>query len=84
MATTASKSLFTVDADTATSTAIVDAVSAASGISPLELPPLYDAIDPDAVDALFAGRGANGTLQFRYADYVVTLTGNDQIELARD
>ena len=34
--------------------AIVEALSAATGTSPLDLPPLYDAVDPDALNRLFA------------------------------
>lgn len=36
---------------------VIDAVSAASGTDPLELPPLYEAIDLDALDRLFRREG---------------------------
>ncbi len=33
--------------------AIVEAVSAAADVDPAELPPLYEFVDPDAIDTLF-------------------------------
>lgn len=36
------------------STAIVEAVAAAEDVTPAELDPLYDEIDPDEIDQLFA------------------------------
>ena len=46
---------FDVD-DTTPSEAVVDAVAAVSGTEPEDLPPLYDSIDPDALDQLFRRR----------------------------
>ena len=40
--------------DDAPSTAIVGAVASAEGVPPRTLDPLYDTIDPDALDALVA------------------------------
>ncbi|MCU4740767.1 hypothetical protein OB955_07515 [Halobacteria archaeon AArc-m2/3/4] len=70
------------------STAVVEAVAEADGCSPLEMsPPLYSAIDPDALDQLFAASGASADpelrfddswtpteLSFTYAGYGVTVT----------
>lgn len=36
----------------APSTAVVNAVAEAEGVSPVELPPLYGRVDPDALDEL--------------------------------
>ena len=55
------------------SDAVVDALAEAEGISPLELDPLYDAIDPDAVDRIF-GRSAESSsaiLEFVVSDWRV-------------
>ena len=35
------------------SLAVIEAVAAVSGTDPIELPPLYDAVNPDALNALF-------------------------------
>lgn len=40
--------------DEAISQQVVEAVADATGVDPLDLPPLYDSIDPDALDALFS------------------------------
>lgn len=41
--------------------AIAEAVATVKGVDPLELDPLYDVIDVDALDRLFAVRGETGT-----------------------
>ena len=68
------------DATDATPTeAVVDAVADARDCEPIELPPLNDAVDPDALDDLFAdtpsGRPRyDGHLTFRYCDCTVTVS----------
>jgi hypothetical protein len=61
------------------SAAVVEAVAEASGTEPLALPPLYDAIDPDALDALFGPSSGGtqstvGTIEFVYAGTTVELS----------
>jgi len=70
--------------DVALSTAVVEAVSASTGRPVSDLPPLYDAVDPDALDALFADRAADGWVRFRYADHVVEVRADRTIDLSRD
>jgi len=55
---------------------IVNCVAEKEHTDPLELPPLYDAVDPDALDDLFASGRQNGTAQsgrieFQYNGYTV-------------
>lgn len=45
-----------------------------------EMRPLYDVLDPDALDALFEGR-PNGTVRFRYGECRVTVDGNSEISV---
>lgn len=54
---------------------VVDAVASNTGREPLELPPLYDAIDPDALEAL-VGRMADGEIVFSYAGCEVTVAND--------
>lgn len=58
-------------------TAILDAVAAREGTDVKDLPPLYEAIDPDALETLFEptrqGPTRTGRLEFTYSGYVVTL-----------
>lgn len=58
---------------------VVEAVARAEGVDPLDLPvPLYDAIDPDALDALFQSgdAGVDGYIEFVYYGYEVTVTAD--------
>lgn len=43
------------------STVIINAVSEAAEIDPMDLPPLHKVVDLDAVDALFARNGGHDT-----------------------
>lgn len=48
----------TTDSPTApVSERVIAAVAAATDTDPLELEPLFDSVDPDALDALFANEG---------------------------
>lgn len=66
-----------------TSTAVITAVATKEGVEPGSLPPLYDVIDCDALDALYRGRDASDvpTVGFRYNSYYVTVSGPDHIEI---
>lgn len=65
-------------ADDPPSRAVVQAVASIEGIETLELPPLYESIDPDALDALFRG-DADGRITFTYNGYTITVLQNDQV-----
>lgn len=69
-------SILTVDAHEL-SERIVNEVATCDGVDPVELPPLFDAVDPDALEALFAptanGEKRRGKIWFSYADYDVTI-----------
>lgn len=61
------------------SRAVVDAIAASEGVGPTEVePPLYRAIDPEALDDLFSARAKPAdepvlTVRFDYHDYAVTV-----------
>lgn len=67
----------------ALSTAVVRAVAEVAGVDATELPPLYTAIEPDALDAIFMptpeGDPRQGTVIFRYADHRVEVTAEGDI-----
>ena len=70
------------------SLAVVEAVAAAADVDPADLhPPLYEAIDPIALDRLFADgseRSSNrsGRVTFTYRDYEVTVAADGTVTLA--
>lgn len=58
------------------SVSIVEAVADRAEVSPSSLPPLFDVVDPDALEALFdcQGDGArSGAVEFTYAGYSVVV-----------
>ncbi|WP_276253144.1 HalOD1 output domain-containing protein [Halomontanus rarus] len=63
------------------SLAVVRAVASKTETDPAALPPLYDWIDPDALDALFAPSRTNdrreGTIEFTYDGSLVTISFDD-------
>ncbi len=65
---------------------IVTTVAEADGQSVDELEPLYDVINPDALESLFASRAdgsprPDGEVSFQYAGYWVTVSSDGAVEL---
>jgi hypothetical protein len=58
---------------------VIRTISTAADSDPTELPPLYDAIDPDALDALVE-RMSDGSVSFAYAGYDVTVESDGTVE----
>lgn len=54
---------------------VVYAVANANGVDPTDLAPLYDTIDPEALDALFSA-GTEGTIRFAYEGHDVVVHGD--------
>lgn len=70
----------TVETQRVLSTGIVETVAEAVGVDPTGLrTPLYEVLDPDALDALF--RTADGAVTFEYLDYEVTAHATGEIDL---
>jgi len=64
---------------------VIEAVADAEGLDPLDLRvPLYDVVDPDALDSLF-GSGDDGAveghIEFTYYGYEVTVTSSGIVSL---
>lgn len=60
---------------------IVQQVAKRAKMDPLELPPLCDAADPEAVDTLVESM-EDGHVRFSYAGYVVTVHSDETIDVA--
>ena len=65
---------------------IVDLVADLEGVDPSELsPPLYSAIDPEALDALFGpsadGLATEGGVQFQYRGYEIRVRGDGEVAI---
>lgn len=62
--------------------AVVEAVSAAEGVNPLDLErPLYRDVDPDALDALFQDDSSVSSVQFDYHGYEVVVSGEGTVSV---
>lgn len=65
------------------SAVVIEALAEAKGVSTLDLePPLYEAIDPDALDRLsrsWSEGGNSGRLAFSVSGYRVTVTVDDDV-----
>lgn len=59
---------------------VVQYVANTTDTNALQLPPLYDAIEPDALDALIEGM-ADGKILFPYAGHEVTVKSDGTISL---
>lgn len=74
------------EGDVPLSTTILSLVGSATDADPTELEPLNDAVDPDALDALFAPREGGtprrpGTVSFRFAGFTVTVDADGTVAL---
>ncbi|MFC7096843.1 HalOD1 output domain-containing protein [Halobaculum marinum] len=59
---------------------VVECVAEATGREPTDLPPLYDVVDPDALDDLFtAGGDGNCTVSFRFEGTLVEVRGEGDV-----
>lgn len=58
---------------------IVSAVADSEGADPTDIPPLYQVIDPDALDNLLADRSV--TVSFEYFGYNVVFDRSGTVEL---
>ena len=66
--------------DGSVSEAVLSAVADREGVGPEELgTPLYDVIDPEALDNLF--RNGSGRVTFEYMNYVVTVDNRGTVRV---
>ena len=63
------------------SIAVLEAVSEAKETCATELPPLYEVVDPDALDRIFSDRRTSGSVTFQYAGYTVSARSDRTIEI---
>lgn len=57
---------------------VVDAVATEMGVDPVALDPLFDVVDPDALDRLFAS-DVEGSVHFEYHGHEVVVCNDGRI-----
>lgn len=67
--------------DRSMSIAVIEAVEAATGTDALDLPPLLDVIDPDALDALVRSTDQSLRVEFEYSGRTVVVGGDGRISV---
>ena len=61
--------------------ALVDALASAAGEDPLNIAPIYESVDPDALEALFRTGSGERTLRFEHDGYRVEIDGGGTIHV---
>lgn len=61
--------------------AVVEAVADEEGVSPLQLEPLANVVDPDALNTLYADDRHRVTLEFAYQGYRVRVDTDGRLTL---
>lgn len=66
------------------STKIIENVAEFKGVDPVDLPPLYSVLDPDALDALFGPamngtKRGGGTIEFTYAQQHIRVHADGRV-----
>ena len=74
---------FSADEPEALSAAVVEGIAEAEGTSPLDIPPLAAAIDPDALESLFHGRATPFQITFTYHGYTVCVESPGVVAVTR-
>jgi hypothetical protein len=76
-----------IAADESVTETVVEAVAEQTGRDPFDLPPLYEAVDTDALNRLVGGtradRGSNLTVTFTVAGCRVRVTGTGEVRVER-
>ena len=59
---------------------VIQTIAKQSNIDALDLPPLFDTLDPDSLDKLIRGM-TDGKVSFEYAGYYITINSRGAIEI---
>lgn len=75
--------VFHTGRDEEVSTAVIRALEEVTGTPAGEATPLYNAVDPDALDALFRDRDTDDDylVQFEHDGYRITVTGDAEVRI---
>lgn len=69
---------YTIDSGESVSHAVTMSVSVIENTAITDLPPLYDSLDPDALDGMFSGEG-NIHIAFAYSDSLIDVYNGEYL-----
>lgn len=72
---------YTTDSERTPTTAVLEAISRAAEKDVMDLPPLYEAVDPDGLHRTFSGADAETVLAFAIDDFHVFVRGDGRIRV---
>lgn len=79
---TAYEATYTPGSEKSPSMAVLDAIARTAGVDVNDLPPLYEAMDPSAIDRIFSdGVDDEAILAFPYENWNVFVYGNGTINI---
>ena len=79
------KAIFEPDTPGSTAEAIISLVAETDGRDPLELPPLYEAVDPEALNQLcMSSSDSDLRVSFTYAGFTVLVEGSGIVHLLNE
>ena len=61
------------------STGVIETIAVAANCEPTAIEPLYETLDPDALDAVIQSGAGGTTVQFVFAGYDVTVHSNGAV-----
>jgi hypothetical protein len=77
---------YDVRQDESVSDAVLRAVAAFHEVDATELPPLYDVVEPDALNSLSSNRGSHGPftglVSFKYTNVIVEVDGGSRLTVS--
>ncbi|WP_436924724.1 HalOD1 output domain-containing protein [Halosimplex amylolyticum] len=73
---------YRIDDDQSATEAVLDAVAERAGVGVLDLSvPLYEAVDPDALNAFYRACEGSASVSFSYYGYDVEVSGSGELVL---
>lgn len=60
---------------------VIETIAEECGTDPIDLPPLYDVVDPDALDTLFRDPDITGSVSFTYVDHRVSVDPRGEVTI---
>lgn len=61
---------------------IIESIAEQEGMDPIDLPPLYDSVDPESLNELIRSTG-QGVIAFNYENYRVIINSDNRVQVTQ-